>query len=147
MIVPFVVSPAPLAQSSALPADAPLRYPDNANFHHLLVRRAQIEDRLGLGKPHAPLRLVSITLERWSAAHERGFETYTVGPNRLVYRVVTAFDAPLDVHGNRWSSGRRTFIVDAETGDALYSVTQGNLIKSGGPPLRLSTPAHRTGRE
>lgn len=137
MIATDLASPAPVGQAPAVSVPTAVRYPDNATWHRALVGRATIEHRLGLRRAHTPLHLVSITLQRWSDAHDAGFQMLTVGPKRLVYRVVTSFDAPLEVHGNRWSSGRRTFVVDAETGDVLFSVTTGVLVRSGAPALRL----------
>ncbi len=53
-----------------------------------------------------------------------------VSPDRTVYEVKTAFSTPYTIRGNTWNSGRRTFIVDAQTGDVLMGQTDGALVHS-----------------
>ena len=129
MILAMLSTPAPLGHPPGI--SAPVLYPANADAHRALLAPAAIEEKLGLRRPQTPLRLVSIALERWSAAHDAMMQMATVAPNRLVYRVVTSFDTPYSAGGNTWSAGRSTFVVDAETGDVLLGTTSGNLIRSG----------------
>lgn len=128
MILAMLPTPAPLGQPPGI--SAPVLYPANADAHRALLAPAAIEEKLGLRGPQTPLHLVSIALQRWSAAHGATTQMAAVAPNRLVYRVVTSFDTPYSAGGNTWSAGRSTFFVDAETGDVLLGTTTGNLIRS-----------------
>jgi len=80
-----------------------------------------------------PLMVQSVTAKRFGdvdAIAKGRLNLLTVSPDRTVYEVRTTFAAPYSIRGNTWSSGTRTFIVDAQTGDVLMGQTDGSLVHS-----------------
>ena len=82
---------------------------------------------------HTPLKVQSVVLKHWAAAPlSRVLNVYYIDRNRMVYEVTTTFNTDYAVRGNHWSSGRRTFVVDAETGRILLSNVVGRMTKNAG---------------
>lgn len=126
-------SPAPFGPTTQNLGPIPLRYPANAGVAaSSLVSVQTAAQRVGVGALNSPLKIQSATLIPWSAtqAYQSGFRLFTIDPNRQVYQVATTFSTPLSVKENTWSSGTRVFVVDAATGDVIWSITRGNQTAS-----------------
>lgn len=71
-----------------------------------------------------------VHLVRWGdilrRSYSQGISLSQVSPGRLVYEIVATFSHPFAYKGNTWSSGTRTVIIDAATGDALFGSIDGH---------------------
>ncbi len=118
---------------------APFAYPANLNAATngkvLSTKDALAKVRLDQSDAQSQgLQLHGINLVRWADIEKRtythGASLFLISPDRLVYEAVTKFNNPYSYKGNTWSSGTRTFVIDAATGDALYGSIQGHLTHS-----------------
>lgn len=94
-----------------------------------------IRSVLRIGVNNDKLALQRVELKRWSDSalvKSRIVSLRTVHPNHMIYEVVTTFSSDLVVRGNRWSSGRKTFLLDAETGRVIAIQTLGNQTANAG---------------
>lgn len=110
---------------------ADVKYPANPGVTPQLSSTAVLQKiRLSVG---GPLAVQTVSVRRFGdidAIAKGRLRLLTVSPDRAVYEVKTAFSAPYSIRGNTWSSGTRTFIVDAQTGDVLMGQTNGTLVHS-----------------
>lgn len=121
---------------------APILYPDNAGVSlSRFISPMLLARKYHLGDVSSGLSIREVTFEKFSqvdiirSAH---FVPRTIGPNRMVYNVVTTFVTDQQAHGNHWSSGRKTFILDAQTGLVLFINTIGNRTVNAGVARRDS---------
>ncbi len=117
----------------------PFAYPANLNaaVNGKVLSTKDALARVRLDQSNAQsqgLQLHGINLVRWADIEKRpythGASLFFISPDRLVYEAVTKFNNPYSYKGNTWSSGTRTFVIDAATGDALYGNIQGHLTHS-----------------
>lgn len=119
---------------------APVHYPANdstvvPNTTPKFISVPAAAAAVGLGRIGNPLRLSTVLLTSFSttkSAKSGKFRLYAVSPHRMVYEITAIFSRPYSARGNTWSSGKRVYIVDASTGDVLYSVTTGTMTTNSG---------------
>jgi len=134
--------PGPQVPSStkhgAYSGPTPISYPANLDAARTgkLISTQEALSRIRLDNAHIVgqgLKLQTINLVRWSdVAREPGtggLVLMFISPNRMVYEVKTTFDSYTH-RGSTWSSGTRTFVIDAESGVSFYSGIQGHLTHS-----------------
>jgi hypothetical protein len=119
---------------------APVHYPANdptavSNTTPKFISVPAAAAAVGLGRVDNPLRLANVLLTSFAtteSAKSGKFRLYAVSPHRMVYEVTAIFSRPYSIRGNTWSSGKRVYLVDASTGDVLYSVTTGTMTTNSG---------------
>ena len=132
-----VVRPTPGPYGDMTPTRAtPMLYPDDSkNIRVRLVSPMALPRILQIsGRPNG-LVLQNVTLKHWADAtpvRARAFDLPTVHPNHLIYEVVTTFSSDQQAHGNHWSSGKKTFFLDAETGRIIAIQTIGHMTVNEG---------------
>ena len=125
--------PVPPDQQPIVRQAAAVKYPNNSGKPtSAFVGVDRIPHILQLDRSNTVFHLENIQAKRWaeSPAATGSLELLSVDPNREVYQVDTTFNKTYMHKGNVWSSGSKTFVVDAETGDILWSRTGGSLVQS-----------------
>lgn len=112
----------------------PLLYPANSfKGTSAFLSPMMLGKVLGLQGANRALHLQQATLEPWYRAPlSRALNLYYIDRNRMIYEVTTTFNTTYARRGNRWSSGRTTFIVDAQTGRVLLSNVVGHMTQNAG---------------
>lgn len=123
---------------------APMMFPDNSKTDRSqLLTPEQAASKLHTGRAASVMvrgAQGTQTTMLWSQVNTGNFSPTYISSNRLVYQVVTTYTTPFTVHGNTYSSGQRTIIVDAQTGQALYGTTTGTLTSRSMPFLATPSP-------
>lgn len=128
-------SPQPNGVGISTNAHAVQRLPANAGRRIIPISPLQVGHKIGLDLPiNKALQVQSITLKPWDET-----DTFRVlgnqaaiDPHRMVYEVQTRFTSIYTVRANVWSSGQRTLIVDAVTGQVYLTRTWGNQTQNEG---------------
>jgi hypothetical protein len=117
---------------------ADVKYPGNQGATNLLST-TQVLKKLHLAPGFtnastASLTVQSISLKRFADTDVMAtgkFKVLTTADDRQVYEIRTEFAGPYSHRGNTFGSGARVFIVDAASGDPLYTVIHAPLLQSG----------------
>jgi hypothetical protein len=122
----------------------PVTYPDNSRLPPTaFLTRAQVQRRAYLQTGGA-VREVS-NIMSFSQVNADGLTIAAISPSRQVYEVTTNYAGSFSSLGNKYSSGRQTLVIDAQTGKTLESISSGTLTKSGAPPAPQPSPIRTPG--
>lgn len=128
--------------------NSPVTLPNNASADKAnFIQPQAVASSLQIGSPSnvtVKAQPNGQALMPWSQVKTKNIWAKFIDPNRQVYEVVATYNSPFTVHGNLYSSGQRTIVIDAQTGRAIYGITTGHLV-SGSMirPLRPPTPTPR----
>jgi len=128
-----------LALAACSPATSSVAYPDNSQ----LPPESFIDVGKAMTSLHArdAARIVVRTdtrghvLLRWSQIVTPTIAQNDVAPGRMVYEITATYTHPFRTGPNRYQSGQRTTVVDAQTGRWICIIARGNLAKGAMRPL------------
>lgn len=129
--------------SVAHPHSAPIVFHDNASLDRAkFISPQEVANSLNLGTSNIAIRTQANgeALMPWCKVQPKNSWLASVDPNRQVYEITATYDSPFTVHGNLYSSGTRTIVVDAQTGFPFFGMAKGRLIRESMVHVRWPSP-------
>lgn len=116
---------------------ADVKYPANLGATNILSQQQALEKaHLAQGYMNEvtrPLTVERVKLKRFGHADviaSGTFKMLTTSSDRQVYEITASFTGPYQNRGNTFGSGTHVFVVDAATGDVLFSTIHAPMLRS-----------------